>query len=55
VLLGKTLEEGEARREDVADNITVVGGNPRKENRTAEARANGKAGSAKQTRWYFRG
>jgi hypothetical protein len=48
VLLGKTLKEGEARREDAADNLTVVGGNPLKKNRTAGVRANGKAGSQKQ-------
>jgi len=47
-LLGNTLKEGKVRREDVAGNLIVVGGNPVEENRTAEARANGKAGSSKQ-------
>jgi hypothetical protein len=48
VLLAKTLKEGEARREDAAGNLTVVGGSLVQENRTAEARANGKAGRLKQ-------
>jgi hypothetical protein len=47
-LLGKTLKEGEARREDAAGNLTVVGGTLVQEDRTAEARANGKAGPSKQ-------
>jgi len=47
-LLGNTLKEGEVRREDVAENLIVIGGNPVEENRTAEARANGRAGSSKQ-------
>jgi hypothetical protein len=48
VLLGKTLKEGEARREEAAGNLTVAGGSPRRKNRRAEARANGTAGSSKQ-------
>jgi hypothetical protein len=48
VLLGKTLKEGEARGEDAAGNLIVVGGSPKRKNRTAEARANGTAGSSKQ-------
>jgi len=52
-LLGNTLEEGEARREDAAGYLTVVGGSPVKEDRTAEARANGTAGSQKQYGRYF--
>jgi hypothetical protein len=38
-----------------ADYITVSSGDSRKKDRTAEARANGKAGLSKQSRWYFRG
>jgi hypothetical protein len=53
VLLGKTLEEGETRREDAAGNLTVVGSSLVKENRTAGARANGTAGSQKQYGRYF--
>jgi hypothetical protein len=49
-MLGNTLKEGEVRREDVAEHLIVFGGNPVEEDRTAEARANGKAGSSKQCR-----
>lgn len=49
-MLGNTLKEGEVRREDVAENLIVFGGNPVEENRIAEARANGIAGSSKQWR-----
>jgi hypothetical protein len=48
VTLGNTLKEGEARREDAVGNLIVAVGSPLKENRTAEARANGTAGSSKQ-------
>jgi len=46
VWLGNTLEEGEARREDAADDLIVVSGSLVKENRTAEVRTNGTAGIA---------
>jgi hypothetical protein len=55
VLLGKTLKEGEARRENAAGYLNVAGGSPKKENRTAEARANGKVGPSKQYGRYFLG
>jgi len=48
VLLGNTLKEGEARREDVTGNLNSRQSSPLKENRTAEVRTNGKAGSPKQ-------
>jgi hypothetical protein len=46
--LGKTLEEGETRKEDSTDRLTVNGEVRQGKNHTAEETANGKVGLPNQ-------